>query len=119
MLENRRVSPWKRPGRWIPLAVLTILVVSAVAYRIASGSGVKRQVAEIKARRLPVSPGELDLWYRRVPATSNAALAYLEAYSFFVQPGTNNPNEIKVKLTLGEPLPAELNKAVEAHLAKN
>ncbi|HEX7862143.1 MAG TPA: hypothetical protein VF773_17545 [Verrucomicrobiae bacterium] len=99
--------------------MLTILVLSAVAYRVASGSGVKRQVAEIKARRLPVSPEELDLWYRRVPATSNAALAYLEAYSFFVQPGTNNPNEMKVKLALGEPLPAELNTAIDAHLAKN
>ncbi|HEX7862142.1 MAG TPA: hypothetical protein VF773_17540 [Verrucomicrobiae bacterium] len=119
-MDTTRLAPWKKPRRWIPLAVIAFIVLSAVAYRISSGAGVKRQIGELRAKKLPTTPTELDMWYKRVPASSNAALAFLEARGLFVMAGaTNNPDEINLEFEVGDPLPEKLAAAVKLHLSRN
>ena len=107
-------------SRWLPLLILAFLVASFIAFRLASNSGVKREIAAIRAQGLPMSPLELDTWYKRVPASDNAALAFEAAFQTYVSPGKANPDEMPgQKMVLGQPLPDELAQAVAAHLAAN
>jgi hypothetical protein len=67
-----------------------------------------------------MSPLELDTWYKRVPASENAALSLEGTFQTYVSPGKSNPDEMPGKeLILGQPLPDELARAVVAHLEAN
>jgi hypothetical protein len=112
---------WKRPSRLVPLALALLVILGFTGYRMAARSGVKREVEAIRARGLPTTLLELDQWYRPVPASENAALAFLDAYALYVAPAsTNNPSENKkLKMELGEPLPPQLAEQVKTLLSKN
>ncbi|MGZ8921025.1 MAG: hypothetical protein ACXW3L_08575, partial [Limisphaerales bacterium] len=106
--------------RWLLLLVLAFVIVSFIAFRIASNSGVKRKIKSIRAQGLPMSPRELDTWYKGVPASENAALAFEAAFQTYVSSGKANPDEMPGhEMVLGEPLPDELAQAVASHLAAN
>lgn len=110
---------WRRPGRWVPLLVFVLVLGSVIAYRVASTSGLKREVEAIRKRGLPTSPLELNDWYQRVPVSENAALAYVDAYRSFITP-KKNPSEMgRGKTLLGQALPEEMAAAVAEHVARN
>lgn len=116
----RRSSPWKHPRRWVAFLVLAFVLISFIAFRIASTSGVKKHIAAKRAQGLPMSPLELDAWYKPVPASGNAALAFETAFQTYVSPGKINPDEMRdQEVVLGEPLPRELAEAVATHLKAN
>lgn len=121
MATEPKISPWRRPSRWIPLLLLLFAIVSFAAYRIASNSGVTRTLATLRGQGLPTSPTELDKWYTFVPAQENAALAFQDAYSLYNTPSkTNDPSEMKAfEMILGEPLPEPLAHAVELVVTDN
>jgi len=120
MDDSPRPSGWKRFRRWIPLLVFALVALSFAAFRIASGSGLKREVEAIRQRGLPINAIELDLWYPRVPAASNAALAMIDAFAYHIAPAVgNNPNELPFPLKPGEALNPELAEAVAAYVEKN
>lgn len=113
-------SRWLRPGRVIPIFLLILVIFGAIGFRIASTSGVKRDVERLRERGLPVDPVALDAWYSRVPATNNAALGFIEAYALFVAPATgNDPYVIKIPVVPGEPLHPELAEAAARFVEKN
>src|SRR5687768_2993851 len=120
-VETMSNKSWKRPSRLVPLALVLLAIFAFTAYRFAARSGVKREIEAIRARGLPTTLLELDKWYRAVPASENAALAFLDAYALYVAPGsTNNPSENnKVKMVLGQPLPPQLAEQVKLLLSKN
>ena len=115
------LKKWKRPSRWVPLVPVLLVIFAFTAYRIAARSGVKREVDAIRTRGLPTTLLELDKWYRPVPATENAAIAFMDAYALYVAPAsTNNQSENnKVKMELGQPLPPQLAEQVKMLLNKN
>jgi hypothetical protein len=114
-LTRRGRSKWL-----VTLALMALAILALTAYRIASGSGVKQALTTLRDRGLPTSPAELDRWYTYVPGKENAALAFMEAAQLYVAPRkTNDPNELKVEIVPGEPLPPPLLSAVEQLLAQN
>jgi len=118
---NNARKGWKRPGRLVPLALVLLVILGFTAFRIASRSGVKRQIEALRAKGFPTTEVELDKWYARVPAGENAAIAFLDAYAYYVEPvRTNNPSENnKVKMSLGQPLPPLLAEQVKFLLSRN
>jgi hypothetical protein len=120
-VETMSNRSWKRPSRLVPLALVLLVILAFTAYRIAARSGVKREIEAIRARGLPTTLLELDKWYRVVPASENAAIAFMDAYALYVAPvSTNNPSENnKVKMVLGQPLPPQLAEQVQMLLSKN
>jgi hypothetical protein len=112
--------PWRHPKIWIPLLLLLVVISAFTAYRLASSSGVNRQLEALRAKGLPTSPAELDKWYSYVPHQENAALAFLDAYALYNSPlKTNNPSELnEYPMELGDPLPEPLAAAIE-HLVTN
>src|SRR5687768_7336010 len=106
-----RKAPWRRPAVWVPLVLVLFFGGSAALYYFNSKSEVEAELAAIRKRGLPTSPVELERWYKRVPAESNAALVLQEAYSLHVEPGADNPQEIGKELKVGEPLSEELRTA--------
>lgn len=105
----------------LALGFLALLVLGFIAYRIASNSSVEKQVAALRAKKLPVDEFDLDKWYRNVPARDNAALAFLDANALYVAPAnTNNPSDMKnAEMVVGEPLPTELFAAIESLVGQN
>ena len=120
MTDERPTSPWRHPRRWLPLLILAFILVSFIAYRLISDAGVKKVIQQKRAQGIPMSPLELDIWYKRVPASENAGLAFESAFQTYVAPGKPDPNEMSPhEMVLGEPLPHELAQAVATHLAAN
>ena len=121
MNRDQKYSAWRNSKRLVPVALVLLVVVTFTAYRIVSRSGVKREVEALRARGLPTTLLELDKWYRVVPASENAAIAFMDAYALYVAPAsTNNPSENnKMKRVLGEPLPQQLAEQVKMLLSKN
>src|SRR5688572_8341244 len=114
-----RKGGWSRPRigvrsvrGWFVFGGLAFITLNAK-------SEVEAELAAIRQRGFPVSPVELDAWYKKVPAESNAALAFQEAYSLHVEPGPDNPQEIGKELKVGEPLSDELRIAAENYLKDN
>ena len=117
--EERR-APWRRTKVWVPLVLVLFAAGSVAFYYFSSKSEVEAELAAIKKRGFPTSPAELDNWYKRVPAASNAALVLQEAFLLHVDPpATNHPNEIAKELKVGEALSDELRAAAENHLKNN
>src|SRR5687768_7775318 len=114
-----RKAPWRRPKIWLPLVLAMFVIGSFAIYYFNAKSEVEAELAAIRQRGFPVSPVELDAWYRKVPAESNAALAFQEAYSLHVEPGPDNPQEIGKELKVGEALSDELRAATENYLKDN
>lgn len=86
---------WQRPWRIIPVALLFLAALGAVGYLAASKTGLKRELAAIRAKGLPTNPKELDAWYAKVPVEQNAAIKIIEAHSEFVAAGEGrDPSEI-------------------------
>src|SRR5688572_8167091 len=114
-----RRAPWRRPKVWVPLVLVMFVIGSFAIYYFNAKSDVEAELAAIRQRGFPVSPVELDAWYKKVPAESNAALAFQEAYSLHVEPGPDNPQEIGKELKVGEALSDELRAAAENYLNDN
>ena len=91
MNETIHRSWWRRPAWIIPLGVVALLVLGIVGARVASKSGLKRELAAARAKGLPTNPKELDAWYAAVPASENAALKVVEAQGHLV----DGPKEIE------------------------
>jgi hypothetical protein len=120
MVETRERSRWRRPSRWVPLAVLGLLVAGLFVLRIVSTLASKASVNEVRSRGLPVNALELDIWYKRVPASENAALLFLEASREHNFPAKGmDPDESKETFKPGEPLPPKLADAVAIYVGKN
>ena len=117
--EVERKAPWRRPKVWVPLVLVMFVIGSFAIYYFNSKSEVEAELAAIRQRGFPVSPVELEAWYKKVPTESNAALALQEAYSLHVEPGPDNPQEIGKELKVGEPLSDELRIAAENYLKDN
>ena len=121
MSDNQEHSV-RRPSRrrLVLLVIVAVLVLSFVGFRIASSSGVKRHVADIRKRGLPTTAVELDTWYKRMPASSNAALIILEAVNEHVAPAKGkDPDEWKGRIEPGEPLPDDLAEMIAVYVRKN
>src|SRR5687768_4037223 len=114
-----RKALWRRPAVWVPLVLVLFFGGSTALYYLNSKSAVEAELAAIKKRGFPTSPVELEAWYKRVPAESNAALVLQEAYSLHVEPGADNPQEIGKELKLAEPLSEELRIAADNYLKDN
>src|SRR5688572_27883400 len=110
---------WRQPKVWVPLMKVLFLGGSFALYYFNSKSAVETELAAIRKRGLPSAPVELDAWYRKIPAESNAALVLQEAYSLHVEPGSDNPQELGKELKVGEPLSDELRAAAEDYLKDN
>lgn len=117
----RASSRWRRPGRWIPLLVVSLAFFTAITYLVLASSGVERELALVRARGLPVTPNELDTWYHRVPASENAAHGFLEAYQSHVDPSADkDPSNYSWRdMPIGKPLPADVAAAAEDYVGKN
>jgi hypothetical protein len=116
-LERR--PPWRRPKVWVPMVLVLFVAGSIAFYYFSSKSEVEAELAAIKKRGFPVTPVELDSWYKRVPAESNAALVLQDAYSLHVEPGPDDPHEIGKELKVGEPLSENLRTAAANYLKDN
>ena len=114
-------SWWRRPSRSAPAVILTLVVIGLVGFRMASRSGLNREMEEIRAKGLPTNPKELDEWYAAVPAMENAGLKLLEARDVFVEAErAGDPGEVDWReIPHGEALDAETIGILEAHLGKN
>ena len=114
-------SGWRRPSRFIPLAVLGVVVFGAIGFFVASKTGLNRELANIRAKGLPTNPKELDAWYPKLPANENAALKLLEARDQFVAAGGGrDPSEISwSEIPHDKPLEAQTVAILKVHLEKN
>jgi hypothetical protein len=120
MSADRDYSTRTRRRRLVQLAVVALVVLGFVGFRIASGSAVKRHLAEMRRQGLPTTALELDAWYKRLPASSNAALVILEAVSEHVAPPkAKDPDEWKGRIVPGQPLPPDLSEMIAAYVGKN
>ena len=75
----------QRPSWLVPLGIAGLILFGLAGFKIASESGLKREMEAIRAKGLPTNPRELDAWYARVPIEENAALKFLEARVEFVE----------------------------------
>jgi hypothetical protein len=120
MNEHREPSRWRRPQRWLPLTIFLCLVAGVVLYAIVGHYGIKQDLAAIRKRGMPVSALELDTWYKRVPASDNAALVILEATRERMLPTKGkDPEESKERIGPGEPLPPRLAEIVAGYVKRN
>ncbi|HEX7860731.1 MAG TPA: hypothetical protein VF773_10420 [Verrucomicrobiae bacterium] len=112
---------WTRPRRLIPLALLLLILLAVIGLKLSSRSSLERELAAIRAQGLPTNPIELDRWYTHVPASSNAALKFLEAYQHIVSPPPKeNPDMIGLKdIPHDQPLDLNSKRIVEEHVTKN
>ena len=118
-VKRERKGQWLQPKVWVPLVLVLFFGGSFALYYFNSKSAVEAELAAIKKRGFPTSPVELEAWYKKVPAESNAALVLQEAYALHVEPGADNPQEIGKELKVGEPLSEELRTAAENYLKDN
>ncbi len=115
----------RRRVRWwhVALACFLLLLGAWGGWRVNLRREINAELARIRAEGYPVTPAELEAWYP-YPKGENAADVYLRAFAAMVEP-TEEEKEIlpivgKAKLPPpGEPIPAEMLAAMEAHLEKN
>jgi hypothetical protein len=69
----------KRVKFVILLFGLLLIVAAVIGAHLLPARGVKRQMEAIRAAGLPASPGELNPWYKTVPAKENRAVRLLDA----------------------------------------
>src|SRR4051794_21364772 len=86
---------WRRPSRAIPAVLLAFVAIAFVGIKLASRSGLNRELEKIRAKGWPTNPKELDAWYAAVPAEENAGLKFLEAGGALVEPSNGgNPGDL-------------------------
>ncbi len=91
----------KRAKFAILLFGLVIVAGAILGMHLLPARGVKRQMEAIRTAGLPASPGELDVWYKAVPAKENRALLLVGAAGQMVD------------------APAQLQKLFERHQLKS
>lgn len=101
---------------------LVLALAGMLAWRVLA-PGPDLQVEAIRRQGYPVTPAELDAWYRPVPADENAALLYLNA---FAQPLFYDNSKISQRMGEKDWLPprgrgwlTEDKAGLEAFLATN
>ncbi|HTG44801.1 MAG TPA: hypothetical protein VK633_09745, partial [Verrucomicrobiae bacterium] len=111
----------KRAKRLILLFAALLIVAAMVAFRVIPSMGAQKRLRSIRAEGVPVSPLELDAWYKLVPATENRALLILEAAKELVEPANGkDPNSGKLgSMNAGEEMSPALLEAISTHVAKN
>ena len=111
----------RRPARLIVMAVIALVLIGFFGLRVASSSGLNRELAEVRRQGLPTNPKELDAWYARVPDSENAALKFIEAQSHFVEPSkANDPGAIEWRdIPHDAALEASVVAMLEEHVRKN
>jgi hypothetical protein len=103
----------------IPLGVVALLVIGIVGAKVASKSGLKRELAAARAKGLPTNPKELDAWYAAVPVAENAALKVVEAQGHLVEESEEIKEFRLSTLENDERLNQLLIVRLEEHLRKN
>ena len=112
--NDRRKHPW----RWVLLGLLLLLVLGFVGFRVAGNSQVKQELEAVRKRGLPTNVAELDDWYKRVPASENSALVFLDAAALHRAPATKkDPSGLQFRP--GEPMAPELIAAIEPYVSAN
>jgi hypothetical protein len=118
-------SPAKRKNAaakaW--LLILAILGVALIAFagwhwRLASKIG--KRLAAVRAAHEPVTLAELNRYYPEVPALSNAAVAYGQAFRLVLKCNSTNLLEHLAELPAGPgPLPHDLMQQMEQAVSEN
>ncbi|MHC4203684.1 MAG: hypothetical protein ACYSTT_03480 [Planctomycetota bacterium] len=119
--EARRKSGGLRPWH-VPLAMVGLLIVAVVLWMVATGSSIKRQLAEIRAQGHPTSFAELSEMNQLPPGIENAAPLYEDAFFVYVGPADSNNTPYAGSGELpprGQPLPKAMVSAIEGYLADN
>jgi hypothetical protein len=111
----------KRPGKFLSALLLLAVLLALAGYTLSSSSRLNKELQLIRSHGLPVTPVELDVWHKHVPAAENRALLVLEAQELHVRkPGTNDPGQFgNRELPPGEPLRPEIVATFEDYLAQN
>lgn len=108
----------KRKRTWIVLIFL-LVIAGGAAVNLTTRSALDNAMAEWRKEGLPANPYDLDLWYKQVPAESNAALIFLEARNNIVfASSTNDPSNIGIS-NAPAALPANYLAAARDYVTRN
>ncbi len=99
--EARRERGGLRPWH-VVLAMLGLLIAVIVLWMFTQGSGIKRQLAEIRAQGHPTSLAELSEMNKLPPGVQNAAALYEDAFSVF-EDGQDHDGKGKDEVNRGDP----------------
>ncbi|MHC4357149.1 MAG: hypothetical protein ACYS0H_31020, partial [Planctomycetota bacterium] len=119
--EARRKRGGLRPWH-VALAIVGLLIVAVVLWMVATGSSIKRQLAEIRAQGHPTSFAELSEMNQLPRGIENSAPLYEDAFIVYVEPidPDNTPYAGSGELPpRGQPLPEAMVSGIEDYLADN
>jgi len=123
---KRRLQKRRRIAKGV-LAVVLTFIAAFGAFRYTLHYRLETKLASIRAQGYPATGAELDAWYP-TPTGRNAADVYKRAFDVYVEDDTLNGRLPGTRDSLGEyvgfpapgePLPADMAEAIEAHLAQN
>lgn len=106
----------------VVLAILGLLIVPVVLWRVAKSSSIDRQLAEIRAQGHPTSLAELSEMNQLPLGVENAAPLYEDAFTVYVKPADPDKTPYAGSGELpprGQPLPEAMVSAIEEYLTDN
>ena len=105
----------------ITIALLVLIVLPLIAWRMYLASVIDRELAKIQAAGLPINGAELNRWYPAVPDNQNAALVLTQAFALRRQyPDARSSLIHNFKLpNRGEHLSSEQIELLQGHVELN
>ena len=106
---------------WLIILAIVVIVLSIFAgWHLWLYSKIRHRLAAVRAAREPITLAELNRYYPEVPASSNAAVAYGQAFELILKSSSSNMLEHFIELPSGaDPLPSDLRKQMEQAVAEN
>jgi hypothetical protein len=113
-----------RIPRWMIVAGIIVLVLAAIiaAPHIYLGHKLKKHFAAIRAAGYPVTPGELNDWYKTPPTGENAADVLTEAFAKYVEVPDGAPVPVETEVIeppRTEAYPPEMMQAMSRFIDSN
>ena len=93
----------------ITLALLVMIVLPLVMWRMYLAGVISRELAKIQAAGLPINGEELNRWYPAVPDNQNAALVLTQSFSFLKTINTDSDERLREAWNLKDKFPRQVD----------
>jgi hypothetical protein len=94
----------------IIIALLVLIVLPLLAWRMYLASVINRELAKIKGAGLPINGEELNRWYTAVPDNQNSALVLTQAFSLLNTINTDSDERLKEVWDLKDKFPRRVDR---------